>query len=288
MTLEFAIRDDDCNYFTDVSELERAYMDLPDTVPISLAVVPYRACEQNPAVPETHWENDERRPIGENTALIEYLQTGLDDGRVSVALHGYSHERIDGKPEFVAASDPLRRIRDGRDHLESALDHDITVFVPPNNSLSNQSIIAIKKTGLRLCYYPTPLNRPKSTDVFRVFTQDLRFKYQHKKGGPISFIRDADRFWRQKDRSTFMPVRPCRYNVQGGTEFTCVSMTRDNSIEPIKRHISVAAENDGKFCLAIHYHSFRSNKFHRRFYELIEHVQSTYDVNFIPIESLFE
>jgi hypothetical protein len=288
MTLEFAIRDDDCSYFTDVSELEQAYAELPETIPVSFAVVPYRACEKNPAVPETHWENDEKRPIGENTELVEYLRAGLEDGSLSVALHGYTHERIDRKPEFVAASNPLERIQEGRNHLESVFDQRITVFVPPNNSLSSQSITAVKKSNLQLCYYPTPVSRPKNVDVSRMFVRDLWFKYRHKTGGPISFIRDANRFWRQEDRSVFMPVRPWPYNVQGGAEFTCVSMTQDASTEPIKKQISVAAENDGKFCLAIHYHSFRSNGFRRRFYELIEHVRSTYDVEFIQMEKLFE
>lgn len=287
MTLQFAIRDDDCNAFTEVAELERAYAGLPADVPVSFAVVPYHASLECPAVPEDRWDEDERRPLGANEDLVEYLRSGLEDGSCAVALHGYSHERFDGRPEFVAGPDLSDRIERGRAHLEEALGHDVDVFVPPNNSLSRRGIRAVKDAGMGLCYYPTPVDRPKTPEVLRVFLRDLWFKYRHRAGGPVAFLRDADRFWRRRDRSVFMPVRPWPYELQGGPEFTCVSLTRDGSIEPVRRQLDVAARDDGKFCLAIHYHSFRSDAFEERFYELLEYARSTYDVEFVALEELF-
>ncbi|WP_248516824.1 DUF2334 domain-containing protein [Salinarchaeum laminariae] len=288
MTLQFAIRDDDCNAFTEVAELERAYARLPADVPVSFAVVPYHASLECPAVPDDRWDEAERRPLEANEDLIEYLQDGLEDGSCAVALHGYSHERFDGRPEFVAGTDLPSRIERGREHLEKTLEHEVDVFVPPNNSLSRRGIQAVKDAGMRLCYYPTPVNRPKTPEVLHVFLRDLWFKYRNKTAGPVSFLRDADRFWRRGDHSVFMPVRPMLYELQGSTEITCVSLTRHNPVDPVKRHLDVAAAHDGKFCVAVHYHAFRDDAFSDRFYELIDYARSNYDVEFVGIEELFE
>jgi peptidoglycan/xylan/chitin deacetylase (PgdA/CDA1 family) len=284
---EFAIRDDDPNYFTDPDELKRAYADLPTSIPISFAVVPFHGCTKTLAIPEGRWEGNKEFPIGENKKLITYLQKELENGSASVMLHGYNHIRYSEGPEFVAGENLQDRVKKGREYLEELLDVDINIFVPPNNSFSRTGLKAIKDENLRTFYYPTPLNRPKTPEVLTTFGRDLLFKYRHRNGGLSDFAHTADRFWRQEDRSVFMPVRPWTYTLQGEPEFTCVSMTRGDSIEPIKRQMEIADRYDAKFCLAIHYHALRSDSFRNSFYELIEYARSELDPRFVRAEALF-
>jgi hypothetical protein len=111
---KFAIRDDDPNYFTSPSELETAYSDLPDHIPISYAVVPFHGCTQTPAIPEDKWEGTEEYPLADNTELVSYLKEGLSDGSHSVMLHGYNHVKYPSGSEFVAGDNLENRIKKAR------------------------------------------------------------------------------------------------------------------------------------------------------------------------------
>ncbi|MFA1612252.1 DUF2334 domain-containing protein [Halobellus rubicundus] len=288
MTFDFAIRDDDPNYFTDPNELKRAYAALPDSIPISFAVVPFHGCTKTPAIPEDRWEGDKEFPIDANEELIAYLREELESGSASVMLHGYNHVKYADGPEFVAGDNLYNRIQKGREYLENVFNIDIEIFVPPNNSFSRAGLKAVKDESLRTFYYPTPLNRPKTPEVLTTFGQDLVFKYRHRSGGLFEFVSAADSFWRQENRSVFMPVQPWTYTLQGEPELTCVSMTRTDSIKRIKRQMEIADYYDAKFCLAIHYHAFRSATFRSSFYELINYARSELDPRFVRAEELFE
>lgn len=284
---EFAIRDDDPNYFTDPDELEQAYGALPDSIPISYALVPYHGCTKTPAIPREYWDGNEEFPIGDNEALVAYLNEGLDDGVLSVMQHGYNHVRYPDGPEFVAGDNLRGRVQSGRDYLEELFEVEIDVFVPPNNSFSRAGLDAIKAEGLKTCYYPTPRDRPISPEILNIVLRDIYFKYRNKEVGVIDFLREANRFWRQSDRSVFMPVRPWPYNIRGADEFNCVSMTRDTPVEQIKRQMEIADRYNGKFCLAIHYHDFRYQEFSDAFYEIIRSARNELQPNFVTLPSLF-
>lgn len=287
---EFVIRDDDPNYFTDPTELESAYAGLPDNVPVSYAVVPFHGCTRSPAIPEEHWSGDTEYPLADNENLVNYLRDGLVSGDLDVMLHGYNHIRYENGPEFVAGDELSSRLRRGREYLESLLDTDISVFVPPNNSFSRRGLDAVKDAEMATFYYPTPLDRPVTPSAIWATTRDLTFKYRHKSTGPVSFLRDADRFWRQRDRSVFMPVRPRPYTIRGAPEVTSVSLTVNNDdvhIARIKRQMDLADRYDGVFCLAVHYHAFRNNAFVERFYELIEYARENLNPKFVTATELF-
>lgn len=287
---KFAIRDDDPNYFTEPATLEDAYAGLPDSIPVSFAVVPFHGCTRTPAIPEQYWVGDEEFPLEKNDELVKYLRDGLSDGSLSVMLHGYNHVKYEAGPEFVAGDGLHERVMRGRRYLEDLLDTEINVFVPPNNSFSQRGLNAVKAEGLRTFYYPTPLNRTKTVEVASVVVRDLWFKYCHKDCGVLEFLRDANRFWRHDDRSVFMPVRPIPYSVRGGKEVTAVSLTRsddDNQVNQIQRQMELANEHDGVFCLAVHFHAFEDDAFKERFYDIIEYARQELDPEFVPVEALF-
>lgn len=290
MTFQFVIRDDDPNYFTDPSELESAYADLPDDVPVSYAVVPFHGCTRSPAIPEEHWSGDAEYPLAENEELVSYLRDGLAGDELDVMLHGYNHVYYDDGPEFVAGDDLQGRLRRGREYLETLLDREISVFVPPNNSFSRAGLNAVKGVGMATFYYPTPFDRPRTPEVAFVTARDLWFKYRHKTGGPSTFLTDANRFWRRGERDVFMPVRPFPYTIRGSPEVTSVSLTRtagDAHVARIKRQMKLADQHDGVFSLAVHYHAFSEDTFRKRFYELISYARDYLDPEFVRAEQLF-
>jgi hypothetical protein len=287
---KFAIRDDDPNYFTSPSELETAYSDLPDHIPISYAVVPFHGCTQTPAIPEDKWEGTEEYPLADNTELVSYLKEGLSDGSHSVMLHGYNHVKYPSGPEFVAGDNLENRIQQGKAYLEELLETEVNIFVPPNNSFSRAGLDAVKSAGMATFYYPTPFDRPRTPEVAFVTSRDLWFKYRNKTGGMTSFLKDADRFWRRGEHDVFMPVRPFPYEIRGVPEVTSVSLTRTDGgshIERIKQQMELADRRDGVFCLAVHYHSFSDDSFRGRFYDLISYARNYLNPEFVCAEQLF-
>src|SRR5262249_17511332 len=89
-------------------------------------------------------------PLHENQPLVDYLRTGIAQGRFEIMLHGYHHDEPDGRPEFASGDDLLRRLADGRKYLEDVLDTTVRVFVPPHNTIGRQGLRAIAREGLHL------------------------------------------------------------------------------------------------------------------------------------------
>lgn len=282
---EFAVRDDDPNYFTDPTELEAPYMDYD--FPVSFAIVPFQGCTDIPTVPENYHQGDEEFPLGENESLVEYLRAEVDAGNISVLLHGYNHVYYESGPEFVAGEDLGGRVERGLGYLEGLLGTDVDMFVPPSNSFSRRGLEAVKAAGLKTFYYPTPFGRPKTPEVIRMFLKDLRFKYRHKNTGLTAFLRDSDRFWRREDRDVFMPVQPFPYHVQGQGEFTAVSLSETSDIGVIRRQLELADHYNGGFCLAVHYHSFRSETFREKFEDIISYAREELNPRFVHAGELF-
>jgi hypothetical protein len=284
---EVAIRDDDTNHFTTPAQLEHAYGDLWGEVPISLAVVPEHGCTRTPAVPQQHWTGTERFPIAANEELVEFLNEGVDAGRVSIMQHGYDHVRTAAGPEFVAAGDFDDRVRRGRATLEALFDVPVDIVVPPNNAFSAAGLQEVKAAGMATFYYPTPFGRRPSPAALRAVMRDLRFKRAHSRGGTRGFLADAVAFWLRGDRTVPMPIRPWSYTVDGAPEFTAISLTGDRPVTPILRNIELAAVAGGKLCLAVHYHSFTDPAFRAKVEAVIEHA-AAHGATFVHAHRLFE
>ena len=91
MKLLFAIRDDDTSFFTDATELEDAYGNLWDKIPISLGVIPCDVKTYNRGNQLKFYQESEPIPITENSSLIKFLGESIEKGRLEIMLHGYDH-----------------------------------------------------------------------------------------------------------------------------------------------------------------------------------------------------
>src|SRR5262249_29483659 len=134
--MKVAIRDDDTCYFTAPETLERVYHDVWDRVPVCLATVPCAIGYERAGIPTQHWHSGQAFALAENVALVPFLKDAVAKRRVTIALHGYTHQDYPGGFEFQAAPDPERRVQDGLRVLDETLGAPISVFVPPHNALS--------------------------------------------------------------------------------------------------------------------------------------------------------
>jgi hypothetical protein len=146
----FCIRDDDTNFFTAPEDLERVYGEVSLWGPISLAVVPFQRAGTSGAVPEKLRGRWSVHPLHENQPLVDYLRTGIAQGRFEIMLHGYYHDEPHDRREFAHGNDLMKRVADGRRYLEDLLGTTIRVFVPPRNSISRPGLRAIARAGLHL------------------------------------------------------------------------------------------------------------------------------------------
>ena len=149
--LHFCIRDDDTCFFTSPDDLERAYGEITEHGPVSLAVVPYCRAGSNKAVPEALRNTWSVHPLHENAPLVRYLRDRVSAGRFEIMLHGYYHDDHHGLPEFsVDDNDLERRVVEGRRYLEDLLDTTVRVFVPPHNGIARRGLRAVARAGLHL------------------------------------------------------------------------------------------------------------------------------------------
>ena len=102
----FVLRDDDTNYFTTPERLERAYADLWDRVPVTLAVVPFHASTRSKAIPAEHWDGAREFPLHENGELVSYLRQQRAAGRVAIAV---GPSALDAPFADLLPSVPFRR-----------------------------------------------------------------------------------------------------------------------------------------------------------------------------------
>lgn len=147
----FCVRDDDTSFFTSPEELDKAYGEITESGPISLAVVPFHRAGTSKAVPDKYRGRGSIHPLHDNRALVEYLRAGISEGRFEIMLHGYHHdEPSEQEWEFSAGKDLLEKAVDGRKYLEDLLGAPIRVFVPPHNAIGRAGLRAIVCASLHL------------------------------------------------------------------------------------------------------------------------------------------
>ena len=270
--MKVAIRDDDTCYFTAPATLERVYHDVWDQVPVCLATVPCAIGYERAGIPPEHWRSGEAFPLERNRELVPFLKEALARRRVTVALHGYTHQDYRDGFEFQAAPDPERRVRDGLRVLTDTLGAPISVFVPPHNALSRRGLEAVSAAGLNLLgsflsFRPSlrPWDRYTLANWWRVRA------YRASTGRTR-----ADQF-----------VYPHVLRYRRHAEFGCHSLVPGTTFETLVAAFDEARRAAGDFCLATHYWEVDATlkDVMRRF---LDHVARVPDVTFAPVEALFE
>ena len=148
--MKVALRDDDTCFFTRAETLGLVYHDVWDRIPVCLATVPFAIGYERKGIPRDEWTSGIAHALEENDDLVGFLKEEIAKKRVTIALHGYTHQDYANGYEFQAAPDPERRIKDGLAYLKGRLSTPISVFVPPHNALSKRGLAAVSAAGLNL------------------------------------------------------------------------------------------------------------------------------------------
>jgi hypothetical protein len=234
--MKFAIRDDDVSFFTKPEDLEKVYDKIWEKCPISFAVIPFIKGMVSPMIPEKFWYEKKYFPIGDNSDLVSYLKEKVKEKKISIMLHGYSHEDRTSGYEFENNNfeDLYEKIKKGKEYLENLFETEINVFVPPHNTISKEGIKAVIRAKLNLAVIPSFYfnKRPWNLNTLKVFLERRMFKIRHKVEPP--FVLD------------FVDHKEVR----------CFPLTPLVSFEFLKENFDIAYRFDGIFCLATHYWEF--------------------------------
>jgi hypothetical protein len=270
--MRIALRDDDTCYFTSPAELERVYADVWDRIPVCLATVPFAVGYPRAGIPESEWHSGRRFPLEENTELVAWLRRRLAEGRITVALHGYTHEDYADGFEFQAAPDLERRVVEGREYLERVLGVPVRLFVPPHNALSKRGLAAVSRAGLNvlgsfLSFRPS--NRPWDRRTFSNWRRIQQFRRAT-----------------ARDRSDRL-IYPHALRFDRHAEFGCHGLIPTTTFDELAAALAEARRFDGDFCLATHYWEV-DDAIKRVLTRFLDHAEQLADVRFVPADALFE
>jgi len=253
--MKFAIRDDDTNFFTKPEELENAFNKLWSKCPISLAIVPFHACTKTNQIPQKYWSGNKVFPIDKNNDLIKLLKQKLKEEKIDILLHGYNHKIEPDGFEFELIKDPYEKIIEGKNYLEELFDVKISVFVPPNNSISNKSVKALRRIGLNISGIPS-VQFPHVA-----WWQEAFFEY------------------------LFNHVSPYKIHCFKNKELYYHYLTPKN-IQNVLSELYFSKKFNGSFCLATHYWELK-NDYKSTFNKFMNVVLKDKNVKFYKLSKLF-
>ncbi len=268
--MKVALRDDDTCYFTQPETLERVYGDVWDRIPVCLATVPFAIGYERAGIPREHWHSGEPFALERNPELVTFLKEAAARGRVTIALHGYTHQDFPSGPEFEAARDPDRRVREGLRYLEGLLSRP-SIFVPPHNALSKRGLSAVSGAGLNLL--GSFLSFRPSMRAWDRYT--IANWWRVRRFRAATGRRKTDRF-----------VYPYVLRYRRHAEFGCHSLIPGTTVEELVAGFEEAKRLGGDFCLATHYWEIdRGMK--DVLLRFLDHAGRSPDVRFVRAEGLF-
>jgi predicted deacetylase len=269
--MKVALRDDDTSYFTSPDRLHAVYGDIWDRIPVCLATVPFAIGYPQAGIPEEHWHTGRSFPLDENRAVVDELRRLGAAGRVTIALHGYTHQDYAGGYEFQAAPDPERRVQDGRAYLQRVLDTTIRIFVPPHNALSKRGLAAVSSAGLNLLGSFLSFRPSMRPWEWRTLPNYLRIRRFRASTGRTRH----DRF-----------VYPHVLRYRQHAEFGCHSLVPATTFEELRAGFDEARSLGGDFCIATHYWEI-DRAMHDRLVRMLDYMAQFPDVRFVAAEELF-
>jgi len=161
-----AIRDDDINYFTQPYKIEDIYRRAwKQGLKVTLGAVPKIREIDDLCVPPNRRGRLLHHSLCDNKELVKYLKEKLLMRQIDLAQHGYTHERLNGKPEFYINNslEIKKRLVSGRKILEECLLLKVKVFFPPQDRISKKAWEVLRQEKLALCRRDRILNILKNT-----------------------------------------------------------------------------------------------------------------------------
>jgi len=263
--MKVILRDDDTCYFTKPQELEKAFGEVWNFAPVSLAVVPFVGKGLKSVVPKEYWRSNKLFPIGENKELVNFLKKLLREKKICIMLHGYSHQDYPKGPEFVAGENLYQKVKEGKEYLENLFETKITTFVPPHNTLSEKGWKAVVENGLNI----------SGIHNFPHFAR-LKFPYYW----PI-FLKKC--FFKPFTGYTYP------YPIDFGThkEVPYFSLSTKFPFKRNERAFKAVYKKNGVFCLATHYWSLiNSQPLRETFNEFVQKIKKTPNVEFLTFNNI--
>lgn len=270
--MKVALRDDDTCYFTSPETLERVYHDVWDRLPVCLATVPFAIGYERKGIPQEHWRSGEAFALEKNAAIVPFLKEQIGKGRVTIALHGYTHQDYPNGYEFQAAPDPERRVREGLKYLRTTLGAPIALFVPPHNAISKRGMQAVADNGLNLL------------GSFLSFRPSMR-AWDLQTPGNWWRIRNYRAATGRTKRDALVYPHVLRY--ANHAEFGCHSLIPGTTVEELVAGFEEARKAGGDFCVATHYWEV-DQKIKDVLLRFLDYVERVPGVKLTPAESLFE
>lgn len=164
----FCLRDDDTNFYTSIDELKNGYGEIWGKYPITLATIPFvhgsetkimefdlspnkfqllDECEKQMSAEELT-EYHKVHPIGENKELVTELKKQINNGKIDIAQHGVHHRYNASGPELQHLNVAISSIKQGKDYLGKVFGLDVSVLVPPSNTID--CIVAKEVSNLKM------------------------------------------------------------------------------------------------------------------------------------------
>ena len=151
--IKIAIRDDDMNFFTRISDVEKVYEPIKG-FPVSFAIIPTVTDVSTQGRCSDTCGNKLPRWIGDNQDLVAWLKEIIHNGQADALLHGITHSYkfIEGKryAEMQWRKEPELKeiIREQKERLSDLLDYQISVFVAPSNRISLYGLKCVADNGM--------------------------------------------------------------------------------------------------------------------------------------------
>jgi predicted deacetylase len=269
--VKIALRDDDTCYFTSPETLERVYHDVWDRLPVCLATVPFAIGYERKGIPQEHWTSGIAFPLHHNGAIAPFLKEQMAKGRVTIALHGYTHEDFMDGFEFQAAPDPERRVREGLAYLHSTLGQSISIFVPPHNALSKRGLAAVSEAGLNLL--GSFLSFRPSMRPWDIYT-------------PVNMMRVSNYRKRTGRAKTDQFVYPRVLRYARHAEMGCHSLIPGTTVDELFAGYEEAKRAGGDFCIATHYWEV-DDAIKGVLMRFLDRIEREPGVEFVKAEALF-
>src|SRR5439155_12367364 len=251
--------------------LDRVYGDVWDRIPVCLAVVPFAIGYEQPGIPREHWHSGESFALDRNPALVSFLRELIGTKRVTIALHGCTHQDYPNGYEFQAAPDLPDRVLRGRAYLEALLECRISLFVPPHNALSKCGLAAVAAAGLNIL------------GSFLSFRPSMR-PWEWRTAANWWTIRQYRRATGRTRRDPLVYPHALRY--AGHAEFGCHSVIPGTTLDALLRRFEEADHVGGNFCLATHYWEVDA-ALKRVLDGFLDFASRQPHVRFVPAEELF-
>ena len=148
------IRDDDVSYFTEPRKLSTIYDKAwKQGFKVSIAVIPKIIAIDDPLVPPSHRGKFSLHNLTNNIKLVNYLRKKLILKQIDISQHGFTHEAVNGIPEFSISGqhEISERLLAGREIIEQCFPIKISVFIPPWDTLSKKAIDILRKESIAYC-----------------------------------------------------------------------------------------------------------------------------------------